>query len=289
MKVVIVTGLSGSGKSTAIKALEDIGYFCIDNLPVALLPKFLELRNEVGGEVHKIACGMDLREGGFLSHHKEILQGLQSQGHEFEIIFLESSDDILLRRYSQTRRQHPLAASGDLGVADGIRKERDALKQLKKNSNKVIDTSALNVHELRDVIIGHISRFTMSGRMRVQVLSFGYKYGVPADIDLAFDVRFLPNPYFVEGLRELNGKAPEVKDYVLQWEATDGFLERLYGLLDYLLPFYLKEGKSYLIIAFGCTGGKHRSVAVSCEVYEHIKQWPLAFDVSLRHRDLNLE
>ena len=262
-----------------------MGYFCVDNLPVALLPKFLEFQVESGSEISKIAFVMDLREEAFLAEYKDILSGLRSQGYEFDIIFLEASDEVLLRRYSQTRRQHPLATGGKT-LLEGIRTEKEALKELKEIADKVIDTSTYNVHALRDILVSHVLKTGITGTMHVQILSFGYKYGVPYDADLVFDVRFLPNPYFVPDLKERNGEDSAVRDYVLHQDATAIFLRKLCELLDYLIPLYKKEGKSYLTIAFGCTGGKHRSVTISTEIYKHLEQ--KVKYISLRNRDIEL-
>jgi UPF0042 nucleotide-binding protein len=257
----------------------------VDNLPIALLPKFLEFRVESGSEISKIAFVMDLREKAFLAEYKDILSRLRTQGYEFDIIFLEASDEILLRRYSQTRRQHPLAIGGKI-LLEGIRAEKDALKELREIADKVIDTSSYNVHELRDILVSHVLKSGSTGTMHIQVLSFGYKYGVPDDADLVFDVRFLPNPYFVPDLKELNGEDPTVRNYVLQWDETTTFLKKLFELVDYLIPLYEKEGKSYLTIALGCTGGKHRSVTISAELYKHLEK--KVKYISLKNRDVEL-
>jgi UPF0042 nucleotide-binding protein len=257
----------------------------VDNLPVALLPKFLEFQVESGSEIFKIALVMDLREEAFLAEYKDVLSRLRSQGYEFDIIFLEASDEALLRRYSQTRRQHPIATGGKT-LLEGIRAEKGALDELKEIADKVIDTSTYNVHALKDVIVNHVLKSGATGTMHAQVLSFGYKYGIPYDADLVFDVRFLPNPYFVPDLKELNGEDPAVRSYVLQWDETTIFLKKMFDLFDYLVPLYEKEGKSYLTIAFGCTGGKHRSVTISAEIYKHLEQ-KINY-ISLKHRDIEL-
>jgi RNase adapter protein RapZ len=256
-QMVVVTGMSGSGKSTAIRALEDAGYFCIDNLPAPLLPKVAEL---AGPEAQKLAFVIDVREGRFLDDAPHVLDEMRRAGHTVELLFLDSSDDALHRRYSETRRRHPLAPRGS--VADGIARERAALKALREESQHVLDTSALTVHELKTQI--H-RRFGSEGAvgLAVTVMSFGFKYGVPPQADLLFDVRFLPNPYFVPELKALTGRDPAVAQYVLEREESAEFLTRLEGLLEFLLPRYQREGKSYLTVAIGCTGGKHRSVAIA--------------------------
>ena len=282
--IIIISGLSGSGKSTAIKALEDVGYFCVDNLPVVLLPKFLELRTGSESEISKLALVMDIREKGFLSSYSEILDRLRSQGYQFEILFLEASEEILLRRYSQTRMQHPLAKGKS--ILEAIRDEEEQLKGLKQIANKVIDTSHYNVHELKAVILGHVLKVVHTGHLEVHVLSFGYKYGVPYDADLVIDVRFLPNPYFVPELRGLDGTASRVRTFVEKWDETIIFLKKYLDLLDYLVPLYKKEGKSHLTIAVGCTGGRHRSVVIADEIFQHLKK---KIDrINLVHRDIEL-
>jgi UPF0042 nucleotide-binding protein len=283
-KIVIISGLSGSGKSTAIKALEDVGFFCVDNLPVVLLPKFLELRTGVDSEIFKIALVMDIREKEFISMYPGVLDSLNTQGYQFEVLFLEASDETLQRRYSQTRMHHPLGKGRTL--LDAILEEREQLKGLKEIADKVIDTSHYNVHELKAVIVSHASKAVREGHMEVHVLSFGYKYGLPHDADLVIDVRFLPNPYFVSELEGLDGTAPEVQAFVKKWEETRAFLKKYLDLLDYLIPLYEKEGKSYLTVAVGCTGGRHRSVVVSNEICEYLgKRFG---PVRLVHRDIEL-
>lgn len=283
-KIIIVTGLSGSGKSTAIKALEDVGFFCVDNLPVVLLPEFLELRMGSDSEISKLALVMDIREKSFISTYSDVLDGLRRQGYRFEILFLEASEEVLVRRYSQTRMHHPLATGERL--LEAIRTETEQLKGLKGVADKVIDTSHYNVHELKAVISGHAFKIVQTGHAEVHILSFGYKYGIPHDADLVIDVRFLPNPYFVPQLRELNGMAPEVKAFVKKGEETQTFLKKYLDLLDYLMPLYEKEGKSYLTVAIGCTGGKHRSIVIADEIFQHLKK--KTDHINLIHRDVDL-
>jgi len=284
-KILIISGLSGSGKSTAIKALEDVGFFCIDNLPVVLLPKFLELRAGIGSEVSKIALVMDIREKEFISTYSKVLDSLNAQGYRFEILFLEASEEMLLRRYSQTRMHHPLGKGKSL--SDAIREEREQLQGLKSIAHKVIDTSHYNVHELKAVIVSHARKAIQKMHLEVHVLSFGFKYGLPHDADLVIDVRFLPNPYFVSELRGRDGSASEVKDFVKKWDETRVFLKKYLDLLDYLIPLYEKEGKSYLTVAVGCTGGRHRSVVVSQEIYQHLGKQ--VDHLKLIHRDIELK
>lgn len=258
-RIVLVTGMSGSGKSTAIRALEDAGFFCIDNLPVLLLPKVAELLG-MGGGTQRLALVVDAREGVFLKDAPRVLDEVRRAGHPVEVLFLDSSDDSLMRRFSETRRRHPLAPDGS--VAQGLAAERQALKDLRELADFVIDTSALTVHELKRLVQ---SRFgtDQSHAPALSVMSFGYRYGLPPQADLVFDVRFLPNPYFVPELKAFTGKDEKVAAYVLERPETVEFLNKLVDLCSFLLPRYQKEGKAYLTIALGCTGGKHRSVAMA--------------------------
>ena len=285
IKIIIITGLSGSGKSTAIDALEDAGFFCIDNLPVILLPKFLELRVVTGSEIPKLALVMDLREKDFLQRYSEIFKELKTQGYIFEILFLEASTEILLRRYSQTRRKHPL--SEEKNLLEGIQVEREALKELREIADLIIDTSNYNVHDLKEIILNHALKTTPTKRMKVYLLSFGYKYGIPHDADLVIDVRFLPNPFFVQELKNLNGTHPQVKKFMNRWKETHGFLKKYLALLHYLIPLYEKEGKSSLTIAIGCTAGTHRSVSIADIIFEELKK--ITDSVTLTHRDIELD
>jgi len=283
-KIVIVTGLSGSGKSTAIKALEDAGFFCVDNLPVVLLPSFLEIRARRAIDTSRLALVMDLREKDFLSSFSTVLEELRGQGYRFEIIFLEASEQELIRRYSQTRRHHPL--NGGQGLLAGIRAERRQLEDLRKVSDRVIDTSRYNVHELKVVVSQYALKEAHGGSFETNVISFGFKYGIPLEADLVIDVRFLPNPHFVSGLRELDGTSSQVQGYVKKWGETRDFLERFLNLLDFLIPLYQREGKSYLTLGIGCTGGRHRSVTIALEVFGYLEK--RLKNVHLTHRDIEL-
>ena len=285
IKITIITGLSGSGKTTAINALEDAGFFCIDNMPVILLPKFLELRAETGSEVTKLALVMDLREKEFLQKYPEILTELKEKGYLFEILFLEASTDALLRRYSQTRRKHPLSAATNL--MEGIQAEREGLKGLKKIADHVIDTSNYNVHELKELVLNHAIKAAPAKRMKVYLLSFGFKYGIPHDADLVMDVRCLPNPFFVQALRNLDGTSPKVKEYMRKREETRVFLAKYLDLLTYLVPLYEKEAKSSLTIAIGCTAGRHRSVSIADTLYRKLRK--ITNSITITHRDIELE
>jgi UPF0042 nucleotide-binding protein len=284
IKVIIITGLSGSGKTTAINALEDAGFFCVDNLPVILLPKFLELRAETGSEITKLAMVMDLREREFLQRYHDIFTKLGEEGYLFEILFLEASTEILLRRYSQTRRKHPL--SEEKGLVEGIQAERKELKGLREIADLIIDTSNYNVHELKETILNHVLKAVPSRRMKIYLLSFGFKYGTPHDADLVIDVRFLPNPHFVQELKNLDGTSPRVKEFMDRWKETHIFLKKYLDLLNYLIPHYEKEGKSSLTIAVGCTAGTHRSVSIADNIFRELKKTTNL--ITLTHRDIEL-
>jgi UPF0042 nucleotide-binding protein len=285
IKITIITGLSGSGKTTAINALEDAGFFCIDNLPVILLPRFLKLKSKADSEITKLALVMDLREREFLQQYPEIFQGLSDEGYLFEIIFLEASTETLLRRYSQTRRKHPL--SEGKSVLEGIEAERDALRDLRDLADLVIDTSNYNVHQLKEIILTHALKEVPGKRMKIYILSFGYKYGIPYDADIVIDVRCLPNPNFVEELKDLNGTSSEVKQFMDRQEETQQFLKKYLDLLLYLIPLYEREGKSSLTIAVGCTAGRHRSVSIAETIFNEVKKTNNAITVT--HRDIGLE
>jgi len=265
--IVIITGMSGSGKSTAIRALEDAGFFCIDNLPVLLLPKLTELAGS--GHIERMALVVDVREGIFLKEAPRVLDEVRRAGHQVEVLFLDSSDDSLIRRFSETRRRHPLAPTGT--VADGIKAEREELRDLRELADQVIDSSALNVHDLKRMVQARFSPEPATGPS-LSVMSFGYRHGVPPQADLVLDVRFLPNPYFVPELKGLTGKNPKVAAYVLEREETQQFLAKVVDLCRFLFPRYQKEGKAYLTVALGCTGGKHRSVAIAAELTRQLQQ-----------------
>lgn len=280
--IIIITGLSGSGKSVAIDALEDTGFFCVDNMPVLLLPKFLELRLGSASEIQKLALGMDLREKEFVKKYQEVFEQLRQDGYNLEILFLEASEKSLLERYSQTRRQHPVSNGENL--LDSIRAEKEQLKGLKEIADKIIDTSDLTIHQLKEVITKYAYRGIKVERMQIAVLSFGFKYGIPLEADLLIDVRFMPNPYFISELKNLSGKDEQVKQFVKRAPETQKFLEKYLSLLEYLIPLYEKEGKSYLTIAVGCTGGRHRSVTIAEGISNYIKK--LNREITLTHRDI---
>jgi UPF0042 nucleotide-binding protein len=283
LDIAVVTGLAGSGKSVAIRALEDRGFFCIDNLPVQLIPQFVELCEGSREGIKRIALGVDLRASQFLQSWPEVLAGLRRDGHRVDVLFLDASDDVLLRRFSETRRPHPLA--GNDPVQEGIARERKALEGMRALADKVIDTSALNVHELKREIDEQFSQSADGRKMNLFLTSFGYKYGNPPDADIIMDVRFLPNPFFVHELRDKKGLEPDVEEYVLKRAETDGFLERLYSLLEFALPYYVQEGKTSLTVALGCTGGRHRSVVLVEELKRRLEGKP--FRIHIKHRDID--
>ncbi|MDW7709208.1 MAG: RNase adapter RapZ [Deferrisomatales bacterium] len=260
VRLVVVTGLSGSGKSSALKALEDLGFFCVDNLPVDLLPKFLELSVLAGGDLRRVAVGMDLRERHFLQRYRSAFQEVARLGVRAEVLYLEASDDVLVRRFSETRRRHPLA--DERSVTQGIREERRLFEGLKGTSERVIDTSEMSVHDLKKAVWQHFRQSGEEETLQVNLLSFGYRYGIPFEADVLMDVRFLPNPYFVPALQSRVGTEAGVQDYVLAAEEAQEFLARFLALLVFLLPQYEREGKTSVTVAIGCTGGKHRSVSL---------------------------
>ena len=283
LDIVVITGLSGSGKSVAIKALEDNGFFCIDNLPAPLIPKFIELCQGYHEGIKRVAFGIDLRGGQFIEGWPDVLSAVRQAGHNVEVIFLDASDELLLRRFNETRRPHPLQGGGS--IQDGIARERSSLGTMREWADRIVDTSDLNVHELRQVIESSFVRISEKRRMTVFLTSFGYKYGIPSDADVIMDVRFLPNPFFVNGLKSKTGLSREVKDFVLQREETHEYLEKLCTLLQFTLPKYEREGKSNLTIAFGCTGGRHRSVVLVDELQRRLSSSP--WDCKVRHRDID--
>lgn len=285
VRVIVVTGLSGSGKSTAIKAFEDLDFFCVDNLPVLLLPDFLELREESSEDLWHIALGMDIRERSFLESYPKVFAELRQRDTNLEILFLDATDEALQRRFSQTRRKHPLVGTGT--VLDRIKAERERLADLKGMATRVIDTSNLNVHELKRMISRLYTVFPQHEALHINVLSFGFKYGVPAEADILMDVRFLPNPYFIKDLRDLDGTQEPVIRFVLQQEQTRLFLEKFTELVNYLLPRYREEGKNYLTIAIGCTGGKHRSVVITEQLKAQLAG--SGFPVAAGHRDVEVD
>lgn len=280
--ILVITGMSGSGKSTAIRALEDAGWFCIDNLPAPLLMKVTEL----GESRDQLAFVIDVREGQFLKDAPWAIEEARRAGHRVEVLFLDSSDDALTRRYSETRRRHPLSGQGG-SVAEGIAREREALRALREQAEHVVDTSALNVHELRRQVTQRFG--TTSHGLSVSVMSFGFKYGVPSNADIVLDVRFLPNPFFVPELKAFTGREPNVAAFVLDRPDAWVFLDKAYDLLEFLIPRYQREGKSYLTVAIGCTGGKHRSVAMAHALTQRLKLAAFGEHAQVFDRDIEKE
>lgn len=283
MKLVIVTGMSGAGKTIALKMLEDIGFYCVDNLPISLVDKFVQLVSE-GTSIEKAALGLDIRSGEELGNLDEILENWRSSNVDVQVLFLDANDAVLIKRYKETRRTHPLAGAGRL--ENGIEKEREKLAFLKREADYIIDTSMLLTRELRKELEKIFLQDARYKNMYVTVLSFGFKYGIPEDADLVFDVRFLPNPYYDEHLRPLTGQVQAVRDYVMQGETADAFLKKLYDMIDFLLPNYINEGKNQLVIAVGCTGGKHRSVTIARALYEHLEAVG-EYGIRIDHRDID--
>lgn len=281
MHMVIVTGLSGSGKSVAIKCFEDLGFYCVDNLPTALLSTFAELSAQ-SGEIRRIALGLDIRDRDFPFSFPEHVDSLRQMGYTCEILFLEARDEVLMRRYSETRRKHPLA--DHLPVPEAIKLEREKLAGLRALADRIIDTSDYNVHQLRAALASWYTTANAQQRMTISVVSFGYKYGLPFNADLVFDVRFLPNPHFVEHLRPGSGNDQPVVEYILASQITQAFLKHCFEFIQFLIPQYEREGKAYLTIAFGCTAGRHRSVAVANLLHQQLGSQ--GYQLTLTHRDL---
>lgn len=281
IRLAVISGPSGAGKSTAIKALEDLGFFCVDNLPVKLLPTFLALL-EGSAEIDRAAVVVDVREGAFLKDFPVTFKELKSDGYNAELIYLEASDDALVKRFSETRRRHPLAAGES--PLEGLALERAMLSELRDSADRIIDTTSYNVHQLKAFLKDSIALPPNRGKISVNLVSFGYRYGIPVDADMVVDARFLPNPYFIDELKPLDGTAEAVKEFVLSSDATAEFLAKLEDFLSYLIPLYWKEGKSYLTVAVGCTGGRHRSVAIVDRLASELS--PENATVRRRHRDM---
>lgn len=282
MEFVILTGMSGAGKSQAIKVLEDINYYCMDNMPPALLPNFAELCKESSKEVNKVAVVADIRGGFFFKELFNSLEILKNKGIKYRILYLDASDDELVKRYKELRRPHPLSATGT--IIDGIQEERMLLKEVKQKSDYIIDTSNMKLGRLKEEIRSIFISGKISHNLSVTVMSFGYKYGIPQDSDLIFDVRFLPNPYYIEELKYHTGNDVKVQEYVMGFETSVIFVEKLVDMLKFLMPLYVKEGKSNLVISIGCTGGKHRSVTISNKIAEMLND--KNYRVLLTHRDV---
>lgn len=284
MKFVIVTGLSGSGKSDTMKALEDMGFYCVDNLPPALITKFAELCYQPNSSIEKVALGVDIRGRKFFKELHESLYYLKNQNYKYEIVYLECSDDVLLKRYKMTRRNHPL--SNNIQIPEGIKLERSIMEPLKEISDCIIDTTNMKPKDLKEEIEKIYSIGESGKTLTISVVSFGFKHGIPADCDLMFDVRFLPNPYYIEDLRPKTGDDKEVRDYVMNSEISIKFYNKLNDMINFLVPQYIQEGKHHLVIGIGCTGGRHRSVTISNMIYDDLNN--KGYRVVKKHRDFML-
>lgn len=283
MRFVVVTGMSGGGKSTALKMLEDAGFYCVDNLPVSLIEKFVELIATPDSEITKVALGLDVRAGQFFQEATGILEKQKQKGYEFEILFMDASDAALVKRYKETRRVHPLAMHGR--VEEGIEKERGMLAGIRAQSDYIIDTSNLLTRELKEELNRIFIQNEEYNNLMITLLSFGFKYGIPADADLVFDVRFLPNPFYIDEMKQKTGNDRKVRDYVMQFEEAGTFLDKLSDMLTFLIPNYVKEGKYQLVVAIGCTGGQHRSVTLANELYARMKNKG-SYGIKLHHREI---
>ena len=284
MRFVIVTGMSGAGKSTALKMLEDAGYFCVDNLPIPLLEKFSQFISQGNsGSIQKVALGVDIRSGLDMKGMERALEEITMNGLDYEILFLDANDDVLVKRYKETRRSHPLSRSGR--VETGIRQERDKLVFLKKHADYIIDTSQLLTRELKGELDKIFVKNQNFKNLMITILSFGFKYGIPSDSDLVFDVRFLPNPYYIDSMRPLSGNDAPVRDYVMGFEAAQVFLDKLEDLVLFLIPNYILEGKNQLVVSIGCTGGKHRSVTLANALYQRLEKSE-EYGIRIEHRDM---
>ncbi|HKY34015.1 MAG TPA: RNase adapter RapZ [Candidatus Polarisedimenticolia bacterium] len=281
-RLVIITGLSGSGKSLAANCFEDMGFYCVDNLPIRLIPVFMDLIWRTPGDIRQVALVIDVREGAFLKDFPEILDQLRREELDLSVLFFEATNEALLRRFSETRRPHPLA--GAAPIEEGIRKEREILRPIRDRADKIIESSSFNVHELRAYLFDNFSEQSRTGSLFISVVSFGYKYGVPPESDMMFDIRFLPNPHFVEGLRPKTGLDPEVASYIEAIEDYQQYYQMVFSLMLFLVPRFIKEGKTYLTISIGCTGGRHRSVSMAQKMGEELARQ--GYRVKTTHRDL---
>lgn len=283
MRFVIVTGMSGSGKRTALKMLEDMGFYCVDNLPVPLIGKFAELILSPKGEISKVALGLDVRADLSFLDIEETLKELRRNGYIFEVLFMEASDESLVKRYKESRRMHPLAIEGR--IEEGITKERQILTSVKADSDYIIDTSKLLTRELKEELERIFIKNEEYNSLMVNIVSFGFKHGIPSDADLVFDVRFLPNPFYIDELKNKTGIDKEVQDYVMGYPEAVEFMEKLYDMISFLIPNYIKEGKHQLVVSIGCTGGKHRSVTLANGLYQKLKNQG-NYGLTLAHRDI---
>ena len=282
VRFVIITGLSGAGKSQAMRFMEDIGFYCIDNMPPALIPKFAEICLQSQGKMEKVALVMDIRGGELFKDLFIGLDALKESGQEYEILFLECSDEVLIKRYKETRRKHPLAPDGR--VVDAIKRERELLQDVRKKAHHIIDTSSLLLRQFKEHIVNVFVTEKQYKGMMINIVSFGFKYGIVLDADLVFDVRFIPNPYYISTLKKLSGKNQDVQEYVLKWPEAKDFLFKLKDMVTFLIPNYIKEGKTQLVVAIGCTGGKHRSVTIAEKLYETLNKQQ--YSITIDHRDI---
>lgn len=283
MRFVVVTGMSGGGKSTVLKMLEDAGFYCVDNLPISLIEKFVELISLPNSEISKVVLGLDVRSDQSFADATRTLEQLRTEGYQFEILFMDADENVLIKRYKETRRVHPLAVDGR--VEDGVRAERKVLENIRRNADYVIDTTNLLTRELKAELDRIFVENGEYNSLMVTVMSFGFKYGIPTDADLVFDVRFLPNPFYIEELKQKTGNDKEVQDYVMKQEESEIFMRKLIDMVQFLIPNYVKEGKYRLVIAIGCTGGKHRSVTLANELYKRMKDKG-TYGMKLYHRDV---
>ena len=287
MRFVIVTGMSGAGKTTAMKTLEDAGYFCVDNLPIQLIKRFAEIAYDEQIQVDNVAISVDIRSGRALSQLNACLNDMKENGYQYEILFMECSDEKLVKRFKETRRNHPLSAKNGR-IIDGIKKERELISFIKDEADYIIDTTNLLVREFKSELDKIFVQNMEYGNFIITIMSFGFKYGIPRDSDIVQDVRFLPNPYYDENLRSHTGNEKAVQDFVRRGGTADVFLDKLYDMIDFLFPYYVKEGKNQLVIAVGCTGGKHRSVTVANRLYERLKEHS-EIGLKLEHRDIEMD
>lgn len=283
MRFVVVTGMSGGGKSTALKMLEDVGFYCVDNLPASLIEMFVEMITTPNSEITKVALGLDVRADQSFRETTGILKGLKEKGYQYEILFMEAGENVLIKRYKETRRVHPLAADGR--VEDGVRREREVLKTIRKMADYVIDSTNLLTRELKEELDRIFVKNEEYNNLMVTIMSFGFKNGIPADADLVFDVRFLPNPFYIDALKHKTGEDKEVQDYVMGFPEAGEFMDKILDMIQFLIPNYIKEGKYRLIIAIGCTGGKHRSVTLANELYKRMQD-RRNYGIKLYHRDM---
>ncbi len=284
MRLIIVTGMSGSGKTTALKMLEDAGFYCVDNIPLTLVEKFVELVAMPENEIDKMVLGLDVRADLHFEEAHEILKSLKEKGYPMEILFLDSNDESLIKRYKETRRLHPLAPYGR--VEEGVKRERQILEEMRKDADYVLDTSNLLTRELKAELDRIFVQNESYNSLMITITSFGFKYGIPHDADLVFDVRFLPNPYYIDGLRNKTGNDKEIQDYVMGFPESGEFLDKLTDMVQFLIPNYVKEGKNRLVIAIGCTGGKHRSVTLANALYDRLKDKG-DYGIKLDHKDID--